>query len=168
MKAFLARSRRLFYAGTLSLVVTLVVGFMAQRNGDLDLWAEGLSLNGFESYFCLFLVASPIIYFLLVLISSAYIRKKGQFAASHQSKPFVGTFLSCVWSDVLSPFRCIGGLCTAVAGKYPEMYPQEMIAKSKFVSIRRFVWMILILVFCIYGLTRINDFSALVSQIRSR
>ena len=162
MKSFLARFRRLFFAGTLALIITLVVSIFTGGKGYLDLWTYGLNLKSFENVFCLFLAVSPIVYILLAIISTAYIRKHGQSAAYQQTKPFISTFFQCVASEFASPFKCISGFFTAVFNKYPSIYPEDLKKKSKAISIGRFIWMILILAFCVYGLIRINDFAALI------
>ena len=73
MKSVLARFRRLFFAGTLALIITLVVSIFTGGKGYLDLWTDGLNLKSFENVFCLFLAVSPIVYILLAIISTAYI-----------------------------------------------------------------------------------------------
>ena len=164
MKAFLARFRRLFYGGTISLILTLVTSIFTKGKGYFDLWSDGIHVRNFDSAFELFLAVTPIIYFLLVVISSAYIRSKGQSAAFQRTKPFISTVLACIGSDVASPFKCIAGFFGAMFKRFPSVYPQDMVRKSKFVSIRRFIWMIMIVAFCAYGLVRLNDFPALIQH----
>lgn len=162
MKSFLARFRRLFYGGTIALIVTMVVSILTHGKSYFDLWSDGLKVNSFDSGFELFLALTPIIYLLLVAISTAFIRRKGQFAAYQQSKPFISTFFQCVGSDIASPFKCIAGFFAAIFKRYPSFYPAEMAKKSKFVSIGRFIWMLIIIVFCIIGMMRLNVFSSLI------
>ena len=48
--------------------------------------------NSVSGFYSIFFLVAPIVYLILVLISVAYIRKHGQFAAIHQQQSSVTYF----------------------------------------------------------------------------
>lgn len=140
MTAFLARSRRLFLAGFISLIIIIALG---------ENFAAG---NSIQTFYYFYFGLSPIIYLVLTLLSALLIRHFGQFAAVHKQHNYFHTFFRAIGSDLVSPFKNLKGFITALVGKYPEVMPDDMIKKSKGVSIRRFIWTIFVLALCAVGI----------------
>lgn len=165
MKSFLARIRRLFYGGTVALVITMIVSYFTEGMNYFDLWKNGFNLADFSNIFCLFLAITPLAYILFLILSSAFIRIWGQSAIYQQQKPFIYTFFLCVLSDIKSPFKCISGFVVALTNNFPSFYPAGLRWKSRIISTWRFIWMILIISFCVYGMMQINDFSTFIQVV---
>lgn len=154
MISFLARMRRAFLAGTVSLFILAVFNaFGLCEFSYIDSLLTGLRVanetaSGLRVFYCLFFTLSPIIYFILLLISTAYIRKYGQSAVYQQGIPFVVTAVKCLGSDLTSPFRTT----INVFAKYPAYYPDELKRGSRAISFLRLFWMIIWLIICVYGI----------------
>jgi hypothetical protein len=102
MLKILATLRRLFLAGTISLIIIFVL-FVKEYSFELKFPYSDI-FAAFYLYFALF---SPILAILFWLISSIYIRKKGQSAAYQSQRKFIGTMGTVFISDITSPFRII-------------------------------------------------------------
>lgn len=101
LKRFLAVARRLFLTGTVSLIAILVLRLIG--NPGITFQYSDI----FGRYFLLFTLASPIIYLLLWVGSTAYNRKFGHTSMLTDQIKFIGTLLSMLKSDFTSPFRLI-------------------------------------------------------------
>ena len=132
MKRFLAIVRRIFGWGTIFFLLGL---FLC----GIKLSADTGSIKGFYSGFFVF---SPILYLLFAIISVAYVRKKGQFAAVFQEHSPVENFFKCLGTDLAAPFKNIGGFFGALFNKN---------AMGRGLLIGRFIEMIGIILFCGLG-----------------
>ncbi len=101
MKRFLTVTRRVFLGGTLSLIVIFIL-YAIGNNG----WQFNYSDTVGRLYLA-FAVVSPILGVVFWLISSAYIRKRGQAADYQQTLKFSTTMFKMLKSDLSSPFRLI-------------------------------------------------------------
>lgn len=101
MKKFLSVFRRIFLAGTVSLVLILVFFYLHINMPVLNVPAI------FGTYYTYFAMVSPVLGIVFWLISTIYIRKKGQSAAYQQQLPFGSTMAQMLKSDITSPFRLI-------------------------------------------------------------
>lgn len=102
MLKLLATLRRIFLAGTVSLVIIFVL-FVKEYSPGLEFPYSDV----FGSYYLLFAFFSPVLAIIFWLISSAYIRKKGQSAFYQSQKKFISTMGTVFISDITSPFRVI-------------------------------------------------------------
>jgi len=100
MTRFLAGVRRLFLSGIVSLLIALI----GMRISFPDLMQLAKVPQSIEGIFSLFLVLSPVLYILFMLISSIYFRHFGQSAEVHKQKVFLYSILAAVGSDLLFPF----------------------------------------------------------------
>ena len=152
MKRVLAVLRRLFGGGLIAFAVAMALKVFSFNN---VYWISVKEPN-FTSIFSFFLLCAPVLYILFLIVSYAYIRKRGQFAAYQQTTSFGTTFMKCVGSDLASPFKCFWGFISGtVFGKFPEVYPDDLKKKSRRISCRRFIWMILVIAFLAFGLWRL-------------
>ncbi len=119
MLKFLAFTRRLFLAGTISLIII----FILYTIGYYDLNPYGI--EEFGTIFICFALVSPILGLLFWLISTAYVRKNGQFAMIHQSRSFMASMMQALGQDISSPFRKFAGLFYSKK-KLAEDYSQAM------------------------------------------
>lgn len=142
---FFAVARRMMLGG----VVFLLIAILYQGNSLTSLISKATQLNSLVAFFSLYLVVSIIAYLILLIISTILVRTVGWSASAQKEKPWIMTFLQCGGSDFTAPFRCIGGLFSALFGKYPDIMTEDMIKASKGVSIRRFLWMVIWTVFCL-------------------
>lgn len=133
MKRFLAIVRRIFGWGTVFLFLGLFLF-------NISLSSKQGSLQAFYSGF---FVLSPILYFILTIITVAYVRKFGQFADSHREHSPVVNFFQCLGHDLAAPFKNIGGLFGALFNKN---------AMGRGILIARFFEMVAIILFCGFGI----------------
>ena len=139
MTRFLAVARRLFLGGVVSLLLSIfVLGIRGKTMLD-----GAMAHNSIAGFFSIFFLVAPIIYLILVLISTAYIRKHGQFAAVHQQQSPVTSFFRCLGSDLASPFKCIGNFFAALFNKN---------AMGRGIMIRRFIGMVILILVCLVGM----------------
>lgn len=142
MKKFLSIVRRIFLAGTVSLIVILFLKLIGYT---------GISYpysNFVGKYYFLFAAISPVAGLLFWLISAFYIRKNGQAAAFQQQLKFTKTMGQMLVSDISSPFRLIGEQFTSTR-KLTDYYSQIasaeialMLAKgSKAINREKLLWM---------------------------
>lgn len=135
----LAVLRRAFLGGVVSLILCLL---LLNIKGEYML-NIAVAHNSIPGVFSIYFLVSPIIYLLLTLISVAYIRKNGQFAAIHQSQSPITTFFKCVGSDLASPFKNLKNFFVSLFSK--NVSGREII-------IRRFIGMIILIVVCVIGI----------------
>ena len=138
MTRFLAVVRRLFLAGTISLLLTLFL--FGVKFQDMLSWA--MAHNNAQGYFSIFFLASPILFILFTIISVIYIRHHGQFAAVHQQQSPVTSFFRCLGHDLVSPFKNIGGFFGALFNKN---------AMGRGILIFRFFELVVIVIICLVG-----------------
>lgn len=133
MTSFLARIRRAFLAGTISLVILLVRNckYSEMLNFGMQLIKRSFVDLSIKDCYSLFFSLSPIIYILLAIISCIYIRSNGQFAAFNKQQHFVVTLLRCIGHDLASPLKAIRSISS---------------------SVFRFIWMMLWILICAFGL----------------
>lgn len=149
MKRALAVLRRLFGGGTITFILALLVS--GKSFGDLISLAT--EFNGFISVFSIFLLLSPVLYIIFLFISAAYIRKNGYTADCEKARPLIATVFTVLKSDLSSPFRCVWSfLKEGLFGKYPDIYPEDLKKKARRTVILRFLWMIFVILFLLYGL----------------
>ena len=101
MLKFLSVTRRILLAGTLSLFAILIMFIVGY---------PGLSYTGSKAIgtgYLFFALASPVLGLIFWLISTAYVRKKGQSAAYQQTVKFTNTMGQMFRSDITSPFSLI-------------------------------------------------------------
>lgn len=139
MTRFLAVVRRLFLAGTISLL--LAIFLFGVKFSDMIAWAKAVS--DMKSYFSIFFLASPILFLLFTIISVIYIRHHGQFAAVHQAQSPVTSFFRCLGHDLVSPFKNIKGFFGALFNKN---------AMGRGILIFRFFELVIIVLLCLAGL----------------
>lgn len=139
MTRFLAIIRRIFWAGTISLILILT---LLDVNIN-QIMAFAIEHNSAQDYFSIFFLLSPPLFFLLTVISSAYIRHNGQFAAFHQTQSPVTTFFRCWGHDIIAPFKNIGNFFRALFGK-------NVIGRG--ILIFRFIEMIILIFVCLVGM----------------
>ncbi|SCY57749.1 hypothetical protein SAMN02910371_02849 [Butyrivibrio sp. INlla14] len=84
MTRFLAVIRRLFLAGLVSLCLILLL----LRVSFSSLIADAITHSNVREWYSVFFLAAPILYLVVLIISVSYVRKHGQFAAVHASKPY--------------------------------------------------------------------------------
>ena len=131
MTRFLAIIRRIFGWGT----VSLILGFL--------IFGIKLSFaSSAQTFFTLFFVFSPILFIVFTIISVAYIRKNGQFAAIHQEQAPTTSFFRCLGHDLWAPFKNIGGLFVGIFNKN---------AQGRGLLVLRFFEMLAIQLICLYG-----------------
>ncbi len=150
---FLAFMRRLFLAGTISLILIIALS-VAECSMSIIFWNDI-----FGKWFLLFSGISPIMSLVFLFISTAYIRKNGQFAAYQQTRKFSATLFQVVGSDVSSPFRKFVGMFQSKK-KLEETYSQ--IAQPEIASLlaegsgsinrTRFLWVLLRTIIYCYGI----------------
>ena len=144
MKNFLSVARRIFLAGTISLIVILVL-IIVGYNGISYQYS-----NVVGKYYSLFSAISPIAGLLFWLISAVYIRKKGQSAAFQQTQKFTKTMGAMFIRDITSPFRLIGEQFRSKR-KLTEYYSQiasneiasMLAAGSKAINREKLFWMVI-------------------------
>lgn len=112
--------------------------------GNCLLNIDFLSFNTIiQIFYSFFFTLSPIRFFVLTLISTAYLRKTGQIDAIHQDQFRVTSFFKCLAHDLAAPFKITGGFIEALADK-------DALERKKLIA--RFVGMMAILVFCGFGM----------------
>lgn len=139
MTRVLAVIRRLFLGGTISLLLSLFLFGISWKT----MYELAISHNSFAGYFSIFFIVAPVVYLIFVLISVAYIRKHGQFAAVHQSQSKATSFFRCIGSDLASPFKNIKNFVVS-------LFSKEVTGKS--VIIGRFFEMVLLILACMAGI----------------
>lgn len=133
MTRFLAIIRRIFGWGT----IFLILGFL--------IFGIKLSFaSSAQTFFTLFFVLSPILFIVFTIISVAYVRKYGQFAASHQDQAPATSFFRCLGHDLWAPFKNIGGLFAGIFNKN---------AQGRGLLILRFFEMLVIQLICLFGVS---------------
>lgn len=148
MTRVLAVIRRIALAGS----IALILGAIVFSTSIQEMFKMAMTPTSFKNIFCIFMLLAPIVYIIFNLISAVYIRHHGQFAASHREHPFIVTVFKALGSDLVSPFKNLAGFFTALFNKYPDFIPEEMAKSSRGVSIRRFIGMIILIIFCLAGL----------------
>lgn len=139
MTRFLTIIRRIFWAGTISLILILTL-----LDVNLNqIIAFAIEHNNIQDYFSIFFLMSPLLFVLFTVISSAYIRRNGQLAAFHQTQSPVTTFFRCWGHDIIAPFKNIGNFFRALFGK-------NIIGRG--VLIFRFIGMIILIFVCLVGM----------------
>ena len=146
MTFFLAQIRRTFLAGCVSLAIAVFLGI--SPSVFVNNAVEG---EGFLRYFSAYIMLSPILFVLSSLISTIYIRHHGQFAEVHKQKPFIASFLQSIGHDLVSPFKNLGGLFTALFRKFPDVIPDDMKGAMKRKAIFRFFFMVIVILICLAG-----------------
>lgn len=142
---FFAIIRRMMLGGFLFFLLLIFY-----KGKDLSLIInQALQMNSAIAYFNLYLIGSLILYLILAIISTILVRNIGAFSNVHKKKSWASTFVKCIGSDIVAPFKCIGGFVTALIGKVPDNIPQDLATKSKILSIIRFLWMILWATLCV-------------------
>ena len=139
MMRFLAIVRRIFWGGTISLLLCLFLLNMS-FSGILEVAHNYESANGI---FAIYFLASPVLYLIFVLISVVYIRRNGQFAAFHRTQSPVTTFFRCWGSDIAAPFKNIGKFFMALFSKN---------VMGRGILIGRFIEMIILILVCLAGI----------------
>lgn len=139
MTRFLAVVRRLFWAGTVSLILALTLFEIKFDN----MWQLALAHNSAKGWFSIFFLASPILFLLLTVISVIYIRHHGQFAAVHQSQSPLTSFFRCWGHDIVSPFKNIKNFFMALFSKH---------VMGRGILIGRFFELVVIVFLCIIGI----------------
>lgn len=139
MTRFLAIVRRIFWGGTISLLLCIFL-FNTGFKTMLNLAIEHNSLQGI---FSIFFLLSPILFLLFTIISVAYIRKNGQFAAVHQSQSPVTSFFRCWGHDIIAPFKNIGNF-------FPTLFNKNAMGRG--ILIGRFIEMLVLIAVCAIGI----------------
>lgn len=101
MLKFLSFIRRTFLGGILSLIVVVALTFTTFQG---IAYPYSYLVGRYFIYFCL---ASVVLGFVFWILSAIVIRKRGQFAASHQTQSFFTTLIRMLGSDISYPFRFI-------------------------------------------------------------
>lgn len=141
----LAVIRRMLLGGFLFFLLNV---FLLQKDPK-SLLQLGLEANSFYSYFSLYLVFSIVAYVVFNIISSIVIKFRGYSATLTPNRTLIETIFKTLGSDIVAPFKCIGGFFTAIFGKYPDVMPDDMVRGSRTISIVRFLWMLIWTAFCI-------------------
>ena len=139
MRRVFAVLRRIFLAGLVSLLVCL---FLLHADGSAML-AQATAHDSAAGYVSIWFLASPFLYLLSLLISTAYIRRNGQFAAFHQTQSPITSFFKCLGSDLISPFRNI------------KNFVFSLFSKTVFgrgVIICRFIGLVILILVCAFGI----------------
>lgn len=139
MTRFLAIVRRIFWGGTISLLLCVFL-FGVAFSSMLELALAHESINGF---FAIYFLVSPVLFLICTLISVAYIRHHGQLAAFHQMQLPIKSFFRCWGSDIAAPFKNIGYFFIALFNK-------NTIGRG--VLIGRFMEMLILIVICAVGI----------------
>lgn len=139
MTFFLAQIRRFFLTGIVALIALLLWGGKS-IGGIVDI---GFAANGIVSYFYLLVIASPIMFLISTILSVVYIRKKGQFAAIHQTQSPIVSFFRCLGHDLISPFKNVINFFAVVFGGKVSGIPEELIKQSNIKTVGRFIWMLI-------------------------
>lgn len=139
MTRFLAIVRRIFWGGTISLIL-LVFLFGV---GVPDMFQKAMNPSNVQGIFCIFFLVAPILFLLFTFISVAYIRKHGQFAAVHQEQSPVTSFFRCWGHDIIAPFKNIGNFFGALFNKN---------AMGRGILIGRFIEMLFLIAVCAVGI----------------
>ena len=139
MRRFLAIIRRFFLGCTVSLLIALFA-LKVDFNYMLDC---AIAHSGFIGFFSIVFLLSPIAYLFVTVISVAYIRSNGQFAAFHSTQAPVVSFFRCLGHDLISPFKCLIGFLGALFSKK---------ALGRGTLIARFAEMLLLILFCVWGI----------------
>lgn len=139
MTAFLARTRRPFLAGIVSLIALIAMG------KDLT------NQNTIQTVYYYFFGLSPIIYPIYGIISAFLIRHFGQFKEVHKRHNFFYTFFKQLGSDIISPLKNVWNFFTSLFGKPSNEIPVEIIHKSKSIFLRRLIWTVFVIMFCVIG-----------------
>ena len=139
MTRFLAVLRRLFLAGTISLMLSLFLfGVKFQ-----DMLTFVKVHNSAQGVFSIFFLASPIMFLLFTIISVIYIRHNGQFATVHQQQSPVTSFFKCFGHDLVSPFKNIVGFFSA-------LFKKNVVGRG--ILILRFFELVVIVALCFAGI----------------
>lgn len=138
MTRFLAVVRRLFWAGTISLILALTLFGIKFE----DMWQFALAHNTAKGWFSIFFLLSPVLFLVFTIVSVIYIRHHGQFAAVHQSQSPITSFFRCWGHDIVSPFKNIGHFFKAIFSK-------NVMGRGIFVG--RFIELIIIVLICMAG-----------------
>ena len=102
MLKFLSTVRRILLAGTISLILIFVFSLLRVSVPTIN------APVAFSTAYTSFAFVSPVLGLIFWLISTIYIRKKGQSSAYQQTQPFFSTMIKMLISDITSPFRLIG------------------------------------------------------------
>ena len=153
MNKFLPAARRVFLCGTISLIILIILRFTQY---------QGLRFRGSDQigkWFMYFTFASPVLWIIFWLTSTAYMRKQGRFAASHQQKPFISSMGKNLVSDLTFPFRMIGRQFHSRKKQidyYSNVVPEEiavMIADGSIAINRlKLIRAIYVLLICAFGI----------------
>ena len=146
MTFFLAQIRRTFLAGCVSFAISVILEISPSVFVN-----NAMSGDGFLRYFSIYILLSPVLFVLSTLISTIYIRHRGQFAEVHKQKPFIISFLQSIGHDLVSPFKNLGGLFTALFRKFPDIIPDDMKRAMKRKAIFRFFFMVIVILICLAG-----------------
>ncbi len=134
MKRFLVVVRRFFGGGIIGLVLAILLS---------------VPLNSLYSEYCIYIVFSPFLYLIFLIICSCYNRKKGYTSLTNQ--PFVVTVLRMIGSDITAPFRCLWEFVVGtIVGHYPELYTPQMKDSARVISGIRFIWMAFLICIILY------------------
>lgn len=142
-----AVSRRAMLIG----VISLLVSIFAMHVEFADIISVAWPVNGLYSAILLFFLVSPLLYILLLVCSTAYIRKHGQSAAYQREKLFIVSCISCMISDITSPFRAVKNFLMTMFGKAPDNYPDAYWRGSKRIYTFRLIEMLLFIALCFFG-----------------
>ena len=138
MKRFLAIVRRIFWGGTVSLLLCL---FLC-RVSFVSMIKMALSHGDIRWIFSVFFTLSPVLFLSFTIISTAYIRHYGQFAAIHREQSPIVSFFRCWWHDLISPFKNVGNFVKALFNK--GVIGREII-------IVRFIELVILIAVCVTG-----------------
>jgi len=133
MKRVLAIVRRFFGWGSISFLIFFF--FMELKEKPV--------IGIIQSLYYLYFVLSPILYLLFAIISVIYFRKSGQFAPVFQEHSPVANFFKCLSTDLIAPFKNIGGFIGALINK-------ESMGRGLLIA--RFIEMIIVIFFCGIGI----------------
>lgn len=133
MTRFLDINRRIFGWGTISFFIVIYSNLLGSKS----------EISGIQAFFLIYYLFSPIFYLLFAVISVAYFRKHGEYEDIFQEhNPFTNFFM-CLGMDIVAPLNNIIFFFIVLFKKNAE-------DKNK--RIRRFVEMMVLLLFCGIGL----------------
>ena len=138
MKRTLAILRRLFLAGSVSLLIIIfIIGSNIHDLLNLN------SSNIIKISFSLYFILSPILYLVITIISIIYLRHHGQFALYWQSMLPIVNFFGLLRSDITSPF-------INIKNSFLAFFSKNVIGRH--ILIIRFFELLFLIVICIVGI----------------
>lgn len=143
MTRFLAIIRRIFWGGTISLILCALLEIDFSK-----MLTIALKHNTVQGYISMYFLLSPVLFLLFTIFSVIYIRQHGQLAAVHQSQSPITSFFRCFGHDLAAPFKNIGYFFMA-------LFSKNVIGRG--ILILRFIEMVVLTLLCLAGIGTLID-----------